>query len=482
MKWIGWSAMVGLAGSAIAQPFWMGMASAQIVPDGTVGTLVTQDGIQLQIDGGTMAGTNLFHSFAEFSVPAGGEAFFRNGGAIENIFSRVTGENASRIDGLIRANGTANLFLLNPNGISFGPNVQLNLGGSFFGTTAERVLFEDGSTFDATAATAAPPLLTVSIPVGLGFRESSGAIAIDDSGLAVPRFESLSPQEAALAEATFQRNFLADPNGLRVEPNRTLALVGNGLAIAGGQLKASAGRIELGSAAGSQTVRLLPTASGFALDYEADGQFGDIRISGHSALVTSGTEGGGAIQLQGETIDISGASSIFADTLDTGSSFGVSIRADRLNLREGSIVTSGTISTRGSDAGDIRIRTGSLTAIEGSQLITSTFGEGNAGTISIEAKDTVIFSGASPDGMFPSGAFSTVQPGGRGNAGGRHRHDRFRGFARRCRTVFERPRRRQRRHGEDRSHRYRCFVWREQRAQPSESRRTRKCRQRDRRC
>ena len=117
----------------------------QIVPDGTTGTTLTS-GTELCLPSCTIGGgvstptnPNLFHSFEQFTVSTNGVVIFEHSPTIQNIVARVTGTNASFIDGLIRTssiNNNANLFLINPEGITIGPSGGLDIGGSFVATTA----------------------------------------------------------------------------------------------------------------------------------------------------------------------------------------------------------------------------------------------------------------------------------------------------------------------------------------------------------
>ncbi|MBW4511671.1 MAG: filamentous hemagglutinin N-terminal domain-containing protein [Scytonematopsis contorta HA4267-MV1] len=342
---------------------------AQVVPDATLPPrertqISSPDSNVFRIDGGAVRSGNLFHSFENFSVPTNGEAFFNNPTNISNIISRVTGDNASNIDGLLRANGNANLFLLNPNGIIFGQNAKLSIGGSFIGSTATSINFADGFKFSTTKDDTSP-LLTISVPVGLQFGANPGNIT------------------------DFSRSS-------SVSPEKTLALVGGKVTIDGGNLMAPSGRIELGSVAENNTVSLTPSGSGWKLGYQGVSAFQDIRLINSTRLNADGN-GTGSISITGNNIDVLNNSIVRAET-NTNSqpsdypAGGVILDAKgTIAVKNDSVITS-QVRTVG-NAGNINIQARSLQTDDGAKLVANNLGQGNAGNVTINVIDDVSLDG-----------------------------------------------------------------------------------------
>ncbi|PSN13219.1 hypothetical protein C7293_16870 [filamentous cyanobacterium CCT1] len=176
---VSWASV--LTGSAYGQSL--------IIPDATLGSESSQvvntseiNGLPSElITGGAQRGPNLFHSFLEFNIADGQQVYFANPTGVDNIFSRITGTNTSEIFGTLGIDGTANLFLLNPNGLVFGPNARLDIEGSFLASTADAIAFEEGGEFSAVAPQTAP-LLTVSVPLGLQHGEVAAGAEISNQG------------------------------------------------------------------------------------------------------------------------------------------------------------------------------------------------------------------------------------------------------------------------------------------------------------
>jgi filamentous hemagglutinin family protein len=177
--WHGRLLMLGawLCAFGAAVPHGYAQITTAITSDGTLGTTVNRSGNVIDINGGTIKGSNQFHSFRQFNVGTGDIASF-NGPpnvTIRNILSRVTGGTRSEIDGTLRSTiPGANLFLMNPSGILFGPNARLDVSGSFHATTADYIRLQDGARFNAVPS-AADNLLTTAPPAAFGFLTTNPA-------------------------------------------------------------------------------------------------------------------------------------------------------------------------------------------------------------------------------------------------------------------------------------------------------------------
>ena len=388
-----WSLGGAIALTALLPAF---KAIAQISPDGSTATMIEATENRLTIEGGDRAGGNLFHSFREFSIPTGGEAYFNNAIDVANIFSRVTGGQISNIDGLIRANGTANLFLLNPAGIVFGPNARLDLGGSFFGTTARSIQFADGVEF--AADTPAPaPLLTMSVPVGLQFGANPGAIQVRGNGYTLPTIpDNLTPEESRLFQISLAQEFLNNPNSLRVKPGRTLGLIGSTVDLDRAIITASDGRVALGTVESNQLIGLTEDDLGITVDFlktranpESLQALPSLNLV-ETYILTSG-ESGGEILVWGNWIDVLN-SSIISDTIGSNSGRRIVVVSDRLNLDRSKITTElFSRSNAIQKSGDILIEAGSLN-LQDSYLSSVIYGQGNAGNINVFVRNGALFS------------------------------------------------------------------------------------------
>lgn len=309
-------------------------AKAQITADTTTNTRVDIGNLTLPpgspavgayiIIGGTAKGTNLFHSFSSFSPHNIPTEFNLSGPNITNIFSRVTttdAANLSTLDGYLQAIGgnSPNLFLINPNGISVGPNANLNISGFLFLSTADRVLFNESGSDFFSASDTAHSLLTVSVPVGLQFGADANPISWDGTGRS---------SRYAFNDGT------------------TVSLLSGGVNVQNAYFRIVSGRIQLGSLDAGAEVALnadthelaygerLPlqdiSLSNVALD--VDGR-GDVDVDGNGEV-----DGGGNLQIKGRDVNADEAY-LFCNTSGSENGGLIDLRAHSLTLNNSQIIS-----------------------------------------------------------------------------------------------------------------------------------------------
>ncbi|MFE4104943.1 two-partner secretion domain-containing protein [Almyronema epifaneia] len=190
---------VGLACSVLLVADRVALAQSLVAEPGATETQVQQSANQFEITGGIRSadGANLFHSFRQFGLTAGQVANFISPAEVSNIIGRVSGGQASYIDGLLQVSGSqANLFLLNPAGILLGSEARLNLGGDFTATTATGLSIGD-RTFSALGENNYAAL--VGEPTGFIFDGANPGAIANAGNLAVATGRSLSLIGGAVA-------------------------------------------------------------------------------------------------------------------------------------------------------------------------------------------------------------------------------------------------------------------------------------------
>ncbi len=386
------------------------LAQGEVTLDGSVGPSGALPGPDYKITEnlGKRAGSNLFHSFGRFNLNASESATFSGSSGIKNVISRVTGGQASNIDGTLRVTiPNANLYLLNPAGVIFGEHAKLDVPGAFHASTADNLKFQDDVDFKSGDATAGQ-FLTTAEPEAFGFLDN------DIAGI------SLSGNTGSILE---------------VQQGSTLSLVGGDIISENTAIVAPGGRINIASVASAGEVSF--NESGIQTKSEGPMAMGDIHISqdtlvpravletgskarnidasGDSAgkifirggnlvmdnsLIASNTFDGNGGGVKIELIDklsisAPGKTSAGLSSAITSFSYGdgdagkIAITSDILEIRDDASIDS-SIFSKG-DGGDITIKTSYLELRDGGKIInevgTDSTGEGENGSLKIDAND-----------------------------------------------------------------------------------------------
>ena len=399
---------------SVGQGLWMFPSMAQVVPDQTTETRLRDSRRQdvdacdgfCRVRGGLRTDNALFHSFLEFSIQEDTTVQFIDRG-VETILTRVTGGEHSQIEGTLAVTGEANFFLMNPNGIVFGPQSSLNIGGSFIATTANSMELDNGIVFPALPETQS--LLEIktsaaSIPSRLLFTSPNPASIISRSRFHVPyQVESEDGVQDKRGEI-----------GLAVPPQETLMFVGGDIYLQGGNnvraaLTAPGGRIELGGVAEPGQIELSQDDHNLVLDFQPNIHRSNIFV--RKGLVSAGVlpnNLGTLVAEQGTVLPVVPINSVVAeqqtpllDSLgrlsvypDTAGS--VVMTAHNIRINESSVTTSNFIPNL---VGEILVRAlGTVVISDQSDVfnqlkqsgIDTTGNEENTGLISINAANVLI--------------------------------------------------------------------------------------------
>ncbi len=423
---------------AIAVPPVIAQTS-NILPDSTLGNsnsvvIPNANGLPVElVVGGDQRGGNLFQSFSEFNVSAGRAAYFNQPQGVINILTRVTGTNPSQILGTLGVLGSANLFFINPNGIVFGPNASLDVGGAFVASTANAIRLGDSGLFSASNPA------------------SSNLLSIQPSALF---FNALQPKPI-INQSVATSNVLGislngDPDrtisGLQVLNGQPLLLVGGPISMPGGILTAFDGRVELAAISGQGNVGLIGQGQSLRLSLPADLARADISFSQKASANVRGS-GAGSIAVYANNLSFTQGSGLAAGIDLNGSPVSgmgeIQVSAtNNLTLEGGSgIITSVSDQTKSlslleTKAASVFIDAGTIKVAD-SIIGSFTDSQGNAGDVTVQAKNAIlldsgiILSSVTASGMgnggnvFLKGGSLTVQNGrgitaltlGQGNAG-----------------------------------------------------------------
>ncbi|MCP4702532.1 MAG: CHAT domain-containing protein [Gammaproteobacteria bacterium] len=376
---------------------------AEIELDGSLGPGKNLAGPLFVIEDrfGRQEGANLFHSFLRFGLAEEEIAVFTGPEQIENIISRVTGGEASFIDGILASLiPDADLYFINPSGVMFGPNARLGLEGSLHVSTADVLYLGQSGRFDATRTELSS--LTVDAPHAFGF--------LSESPAGISKEKSL----------------------LNVLPGKTISFIGGDLSLRDGRVNIEDRTINsfIGSLDGR--VNLVSVASPGKVPIDPEGmsdtafsRLGSIYITDSTdssatrmrsiANVDVSGEGGGKVYIRGGRILLENGA-VYADTWSGKDGQGITVKAEEeLTLSgAGARITTEihddqeVFSETAGTGGDIRITAPRIYIRDGAQIAGSTRTAGSAGDITLNAGERIEISGHVSGPFGAEGAERTV--------------------------------------------------------------------------
>ncbi|WP_293678416.1 filamentous hemagglutinin N-terminal domain-containing protein [uncultured Phenylobacterium sp.] len=403
-------------------PAW-GWAQITITPDvgglRGLGTNVTQSGQVFTVDGGTLAGANLFHSFSQFSLGQGATAQWTRAGdaaAVRNVINRVTGGQASTIAGTIDSTAlpNASFFFINPAGIVFTAGAVVNVPGAAYFSTAGELRLADGARF----AVAAPDGSTLSMaaPESFGFVGGQGAISLEGVR------DTFTPGAVAALSLT--------ASDVRVDGSQFFVSGLDLIAVGGGA--ATVGLADpLAGAGGAGAVEiqdsLIATTPGAGVSRPLRVGGGTVSLNGATlASDTGGPTRGGDVLVQAGVVRLSNSGTIGAATRGVARGGDVSILAGdiqatggilytladqgdggRLSLDADTItLTDVTLSSNAAGAGvggDIEVVAGTLLGTN-VIAISQGFGAGAGGDVILAAEDLELVEAVGITGALGAGS------------------------------------------------------------------------------
>lgn len=382
-------------------------ALGQIITDGSLGAQISLPGGNIQIPDslGQQRGGNLFHSFQEFNIASGNSAIFTGPDSVQNIFSRVTGGNSSNINGTLGSDiEGANLFFLNPAGVMFGPDAQLDLSGNFGVTTADQFNFRDGVVFGSDITGDSSLSITTAPLSSFGFLGNlAGDIEINGSQW---KLDEMSGSDT------------------RLGPNVNLTLAGGDIVIKdGAQIESLATEVNLHAAQSPGTLDanniLNSDFQGYANISLQDGALINIvgdtmgRLNVVSEDLT--LDNGSRMKIEPEFLVSNGGMNVIARgklSLDQssdlviqynsvfnfiGSGSDLSIDANEVEIMNGSRIINTTFGNARINSGNVILRSDKLSIIDQTEqqtgILSQSGGVGDAGDVYIFAKNIEIFGG-----------------------------------------------------------------------------------------